>query len=119
MCRNRNGQVRADAEALFEQIKGNLDEEIAALNERKAVLRDALNSFKARLDDLPERERNAVLSRLYQRITETVFDFHLSVATRVARANIVAAPNGAGKLQAFREFKGIVDDLALLYGIPA
>jgi len=118
MFRNNTGCFRADAEAFAEQIKRVPEREIEALEERQGILRDALNSFNARLAELPQRERQAALSLLYKEVADKVFDFHLSILTNRARDRIAVASTRESKQAALREFQAMTEDLAMLHGIP-
>ena len=117
MFKNDAGELCADAEAVSQRIRTTSTEEVEALEERRGILRDALNALDARLEDLPERERNAALSLLYKEMTEIVFDFHLSLETSESRMKISAAKTHAEKAAAFREFQVDVQELAMLYGL--
>jgi hypothetical protein len=117
MFTNQTGKLCADAEAIAERIKAASDEEVEAAEERKAILRDVLNSFGMRLQDLPERERKATLSMLYKQMMDIIFDFHLSFETSATRANIASATTHTAKAEALHEFQLHVQDLAMIYGI--
>ena len=120
MFRNQTGSLRADAEAIAERIRESSDGEDGeheGVEERRAILRDVLYSFDLRLQNLPERERNAALSLLCKEIVDVVFDFHLSLETSVSRAMIAKAMTHAEKAKALHEFRLQVQDLAMLYGI--
>jgi len=117
MFRNNSGELCADAEVIGQRIKNASDDEIEALEERTGILRDGLNALDARLQDLPERERNAARSLMYKEIGDLVFDFHLSIETSASRAKITKATTSTEKITALHEFRTQVQDLALLYGI--
>ncbi|MFA6227547.1 MAG: hypothetical protein WC631_03695 [Candidatus Paceibacterota bacterium] len=117
MFRNQAGSLCADAEAIAQRIKQASDDEVEAMGKRQAILRDALNSFNRRLQDLPERERNAALSLLYKEIVDIVFDFHLSIEASALHAKIKKATTHAEKVEALFELRGTFQDLAMLYGI--
>ncbi len=116
MFRNQGG-LYAEAEATTKRIKGASNKEVATAKERRADLRDALNSFGMRLQDLPERERNAALCMLYKRITCIVFDLHLPLQTSTSRAKITSATTKKEKDEAFHEFILQIEDLMMLYDI--
>ena len=113
---NSKGRVCIDTEALIEEAKDLPDSEIDAIDERRETLRDVLNSFEARISELSPRDRRAVLALLYKRITDTVFDFHLSVLAQGSREKIRKANGRKAKLQVVRDFDAMQQDLELLYG---
>jgi len=117
MFRDQSGNLCADAESIAERIKIVSGKEIEALPEKKRILRNALNEFDAGLRDLPQRERDATLSLFYKEITDLLFDFQLSLATRVSREKIVHAQTRGKKLEALREFRTTVENLGMLYGV--
>jgi hypothetical protein len=117
MFLNRTGALRTDAEAIAEKIKNLPEEEVGALDERKLILCDVLNSFNARIGTLTEHEKSATMSLFYQKIAETVFAFHLSIEANASREKIACAKTYQGKVAALLEFKAIAHDLAMLYGI--
>ncbi|MCX7007285.1 MAG: hypothetical protein NTY53_08555 [Kiritimatiellaeota bacterium] len=117
MVRNQAGSLCADAAKTAERIKQASDDEVEAMAERQAILRDVLNSFDMRLKDLPERDRKAALSLLYKRITCIVFDFHLALETSASCVKIVNATKHGEKVEALHEFRLQVEDLMMLYGI--
>ena len=114
---SKSGGLRIEAEAIADQIKNLSVEEVEALEVRKLTLKDGLNSFSARVADLPERERNATFSLLYKEITDLIFDFHLSIEARDSRAKIEGSKTKEEKLVAAREFRATADDLAMIYGV--
>ena len=114
---SKSGGRRIDAEAIAERIKNLSDEEVEALEVRKLTLKDGLNSFSARVADLPERERNATFSLLYKEITDLIFDFHLSIEARDSRAKVQDAKSKEEKLVAALEFRATAEDLAMIYGV--
>lgn len=111
-----DGRLRPDAERIVDRASGLSDQEVERLTELEGVLRDVLNSFNARLEDLPERERKAMLYLLYQKVGETVFDFRLSLEMRFARERISCASSLGEKMAAIRAFHTIMKDVAELYG---
>jgi vacuolar-type H+-ATPase subunit E/Vma4 len=117
MFTDQSGRFHADAEVIAERIKHLPEKDVEALNERKAILRDALNSFNERLQGLPERERNATLSLFYKEVTDTLFNFHLSIETSASREKIARAQTKGKKSEALREFQVTIADLTALYGI--
>jgi hypothetical protein len=116
MFANNAGSDWTGAGSIAGKIKRLSEDEAEALAEREGVLRDALNSFTARLGDLPERERRAALSLLYKEVAETVFDFHLSILAQCAREKIARAGTRDAKRDALREFRNTAEDLATLHG---
>jgi hypothetical protein len=115
MFSNYAGSSWAETRAIAEKIRRLPENEIESLEERQGILRDALNSFEARLADLPEPERRAALSMLYREVADKVFDFHLSIIASVARAKIAHATTREAKLSTLREFRVIAEDLAMLH----
>jgi hypothetical protein len=116
MFANKECQLRPDAERITERAANLSNEEVARLEERQAILKDVLNSFDARLQSLPERERKAILCLLYKEIATKVFDFRLSVETRLARKAIKHAPSVGVKMAALKAFQLIMADVATLHG---
>jgi len=117
MLENDNGHRFVGASAIADRIRRLPESEVEALGEREGILKDVLNSFNARLADLPERDRRAALSMLYKQVADTVFDFHLSLVASAAREKIAKAGSRGDKIDALREFQAMAEDLALLHGI--
>jgi hypothetical protein len=117
MFRNRSGNLCVDAEEIAERIRRLPSKDIDALEERKNILRNALNSFGARLQDLPQRERNAALSLFYKEVLGILFDFQLSIETSAAHQKITTAVTKEEKREALSKFRSITEDLAMLYGV--
>jgi hypothetical protein len=117
MFQNHRGEVCVDSEALAQKIKGASDAEIEAVDNRRSILRDALNAFQRRLDELPESERKAAISLLYKDMTEIVYDFHLSLEVAASREKIAKAGTRAEKIEALEQFHRLSEDLLALYGV--
>lgn len=113
---NRDMRLRPDAEKIVERAVNLTDDEIGRLEERQWILRDVINSFEARLADVPERERKAILCLLYTEVAEKVFDFRLSLETRLARKQIASATSVDEKLANVATFQAIMADVAMLHG---
>jgi hypothetical protein len=113
---NRNGQISIDTERIAERAASLSDAEIARFEERQGILRDVMNSFEARLSDLPERERRAMLCLLYDEIADKVFDFRISLEARLARQAIHAAPTHAEKIALVSAFGTTMADIEAIHG---
>ena len=57
---NKDRRLRPDAECIIDRAAHFTDADVARLEERQQILRDAINSLNARLLDVPERERKAI-----------------------------------------------------------
>ena len=117
MFRNQAGNLCTNAEATAEKIKGASDEEVEVMEERQGVMRDALNSFDIRLQDFPERKRNAAFSLLYKEIVKIIFDFQFSFEASETHAKFENAMTHEEKENTLREFQARIQDLKRLYGI--
>ncbi len=113
---SQQGRLRPNAERIAEQAANLSDEEIARLEERQWILRDVLNAFEARLQDVPERERKAIQCLLYKEIAEKIFDFRLSLETRLVRKQITSVSSVSEKMAALSAFQAIMDGVAMLHG---
>lgn len=109
-------RLRPDAEKIVERAVHLTDDEIGRLEERQWILRDVINSFEARLADIPERERKGILCLLYMEVAEKVFDFRLSLETRLARKQIASATSVAEKMATVATFQAIMAEVAMLHG---
>ncbi len=116
MFTTNTGRLRPDAETIAEFAATLPEHEIARLEEWQGTLKDAFNSFEARLEEIPERERKALLSLLYKDVVETIFDFRLSLEARTARREIQSATSIEEKLSAVRRFEAIMADVAMIHG---
>jgi hypothetical protein len=112
---DQNGRVCADAETTFEEVKRLSETDIERLAENQQLLRDGLRSFDVLLASLPERQRRATLALLTKKIVHLLFDFHLSVATHVARQRIAVSATDSERMAALEEFIATTRDLELLY----
>jgi len=117
MFANKEGRPRPDAERIGERAAALSDEEIGSLHEREQVLRDVVNSFAARIEALPERDRKAMLCLFYGEMADVTFDFRLSLETRLARQRIAAAKTRDEKRFALRAFQSVMRDVAMIHGI--
>ena len=113
---NRRGRLRPDAESIADRAMALSAEELARLDERREILRDVLNSFEGRLHDIPVQDRKAIQCLLYKEIADTVFDFRLSLETRLARKGIKRADSVAQKMHALNAFQAIMADVAMIHG---
>src|SRR5690242_12766883 len=114
---NNQGKLRANAEEVFERIKGQASEEMAQLSARKAVLRTALAALESHLANTIQSQRDATLSLLYKKIADLVFEVHLSILTSAARERIQQASTREEKHRALQSFVKEADGLGFLYGL--
>lgn len=114
---NQSGRVRGDAERFAEKALRLTDEEVASLDERLHILKDALNSLSARLETIPERDAKAMQCLLYTEMTEVVFNARLSIEARIARQQIKQASSLAEKKAALHHFQNIMEDVAMLHAV--
>lgn len=112
---NRRGRLRPDAESIADRAMALSAEEITRLDERREILRDVLNSFEGRLQDIPVQDRKAIQCLLYKEIADTIFDFRLSLETRLARREIQGAASVAQKMDALNAFQAIMSDVAMIH----
>lgn len=113
---NNEGRIRLNSEKLFERALAQSPETLSCHEELKIRLKDVLNSFERRLEDLPEQNRKAVECLLYQELAELVFDFRLSIETRLAREEIRRARTHSDKLTVVEDFRSIMADVEMLHG---
>jgi hypothetical protein len=85
--------------------------------EQERVLRDTLSRLNKRLSTLPGDEKFTILASLYQRVSDQVFDTHLSLLTAIFRKKIQVAPTRAMKVAILEEFRVCSEDLATLHSI--
>lgn len=117
MFRTKRGELCVDTEQIAQLIKEASEAEAEALEERRGILRDALNCFEARLEDMPEHERAAALSLLYKELTDRVFDFTLSIVTSEYRQIIAESRTAEEKMRVLEQYQAKLADLAMLHGI--
>ena len=108
--------MRPTAEGIAEKALALSADEVARLDERREILRDVLNSFEGRLQDIPEQDRKAIQCLLYKEITEVIFDFRLSLETRLVRKEIQGTTSVAQKMAALNAFQAIMSDVAMIHG---
>lgn len=116
MFANEKRQLRTDAEHIAERALVLSDDEISRLEERREILRDVVNSLDARLQEIPERDRKALQCLLYSEIAGKVFDFRLSLETRLAREKIREASSTEEKITVLATFHTIMKDVEMLHG---
>ncbi len=117
MFRNQTGNLCTNAETIAERIKGASDEEVEAMEKRKVILHKGLDSLSARVQSLPERERNAAFSLLYKELTDIVSSFHFSLEVSASREKYRNAMTHEEKEEALRELRTRFQDWAMLYDI--
>ena len=102
-------------EQLHRRIRTLPAPEIAMLGKRKRILSDALKAFNARLLTLPERERDATLTLLYEEITGTLFEFHRCLEYAAATEKAAKATSSDERVRLVREFQAHLEAFARLY----
>jgi hypothetical protein len=105
-----------DKGALLEKITSRSENEIRLLPARRKILRNAVTSFNSLLAKLPERQRDATTSLLYDQVIDTLFDLQRHVESMRARRH------GPGstleeKRRMLREYRATIDEMARIYEV--
>lgn len=104
-------------EKLHAMIRNLPEREIEVVGERRRILGKVLQAFNGRLTTLPKRERDAMLSLLYEEITDAVFGFHHCLESAAFDKQRSQARTMEEGLQALRQFRTTTDELIRLYEV--
>lgn len=113
---NTKGRARLNAEEIMEKAEALPLSEVAQICVREEILRDVLNSFESRLEDVPAAKRQAIRYLLYKEVTDVLFDFRLSLEARIAREQVSLSKTQAEKMSVVDGFAAIMSDVAILHG---
>ncbi len=117
MLFDQSGKLLTNATEICGQIQKMPQDEIDKLDERKGIMRDALNSFDATLERLPQRDRDALLSMYYKKLTDSLFDFHLAGEIISCAERVENAETRKEGIEAALSLRGIAQDLLMVYDI--
>ena len=109
---------RNEVESLDRRIRSLPAEGVDQIQERMGIIQDGLNSLKERLKELPEHDRLAATSLLYEDVADVIFDFHLTVVKMLVKDRIRESSTKQEKAAALEQFRAATEDLKLLYNIP-